>query len=62
MPKTPNLRNWQPMESEAKNVDDTKMLDVTAREPAENVSATNTNDEYVNDTPSFGPLGAKGRN
>jgi len=58
---TPNLRDFQPTASQAKNVDNTKMLDTEADEPKETVTGTNTNKEYVTDTPKFGPLGATGR-
>ena len=61
MPETPNLRTWEPDASDAKNVDDTKMLNTMARECPDTVSATNTNVETVQKTPDFGTLGAKGR-
>lgn len=57
----PNLRTWEPSDSQAKNVDDTKMLNTTARETPDTVNGTNKNVEDVNSTPSFGELGAKGR-
>lgn len=53
---------WEPSDSQAKNVDDTKMLNTQARETPETVTANNTNKEDTNSTPSFGDLGAKGRN
>jgi len=59
--KTPNLREWQPTEADAKNVDDTKMLNTTAREPNETVDAKNTNTEYTVKHGPFGMLGANGR-
>ena len=61
MPTTPNLREWEPKDSDAKHVDDTKMLDTTARETPETVTANNSNTETTQKTPAFGPLGAKGR-
>lgn len=62
MPETPNLRTWEPDASDAKNVDDTKMLNTNARETPETVTANNMNKEDTNPTPNFGDLGAKGRN
>jgi hypothetical protein len=59
--KTPNLREWQPTESQAKDVMSTDMLSTTAKEPAETVSADNDTSEHVVKHPSFGPLGAQGR-
>ena len=57
----PNLRTWEPSDSSAKNVDETKMLSTQAREVPDTVNGTNENKEDVNKTPSFGELGAKGR-
>lgn len=57
----PNLRMWEPTDSSAKNVDDTKMLNTVARETPETVNGTNSNTEDTNKTPDFGTLGAKGR-
>lgn len=57
----PNLRMWEPSDSSAKNVDDTKMLNTQAREVSDTVNGTNANTEDTNKTPSFGDLGAKGR-
>lgn len=61
MPKTPNLRDWNPSAGDAKNVEDTKMLDTTARETPDTVTANNDNKETVVTHPDFGTLGAKGR-
>lgn len=61
MPKTPNLRDWQPTEGDAKHVDNTPMLNTTARETPDTVTATNENKETVSTHPDFGKLGAKGR-
>lgn len=58
----PDLRSWEPKASDAKNVEDTKMLDTTAREPAETVSATNSLKEYIGKNTPFTKPGAKGRN
>lgn len=57
----PNLRDWEPSDSQAKHVDDTKMLNTAARECPDTVNGTNSNTEDTNKTPSFGDLGAKGR-
>lgn len=57
----PDLRTWEPEESQAKEVDDTKMLNTMARETADTVTAENRNIEDVNKTPDFGKLGATGR-
>lgn len=57
----PNLRLWEPTDSQAKLVQDTKMLDTMAKETADTVTADNKNIEDVEKTPDFGPLGAKGR-
>lgn len=59
--KLPNLRTWEPKDSDAKDVMDTKMLNTQAREAAETVSADNKNVEDTNSTPNFGELGATGR-
>lgn len=61
MPKTPNLRDWQPNAGDAKHVDNTKMLDTTAHETPETVTATNELKEHVVSHPNFGELGSKGR-
>ncbi len=61
MPKTPNLRDWQPTEGDAKHVDQTDMLKTTARETPETVTATNELKEHTVSHPQFGELGAKGR-
>jgi hypothetical protein len=59
--KTPNLREWQPTESQAKDVMSTDMLSTVAKEPSDTVSADNDTSEYVVKHPAFGPLGATGR-
>ncbi len=59
--ENPNLRDWQPRDGDAKDVEDTKMLNTQAREASETVTANNMNKEDVNPTPDFGPLGAAGR-
>lgn len=58
----PNLREWSPMASQAKNVEDTDMLNTQAKEAPDTVTSKNTNKEDTNSTPSFGKLGAQGRN
>jgi len=57
----PNLRTWEPTDSQAKHVDDTKMLNSEARETPDTVTAENKNEELTEKTPEFGELGAKGR-
>lgn len=57
----PNLRMWEPSDSSAKNVQDTKMLNCEARETPDTVTAENKNIESVESTPDFGKLGATGR-
>lgn len=57
--KMMDLANWQPKESDAKFVEDTKMLDVTVRETADTVTSESTHVEYVAKNPGFGKLGAK---
>lgn len=59
--KTPDLRQWEPTESQAKEVMSTDMLSTTAKEPADTVSADNSPTEYVVKHPSFPRLGAMGR-
>lgn len=61
MPDVPDLRRWEPSDREAKNVDETSMLNTTAREPMDTVDTENKNIEDTNKTPQFGPLGARGR-
>lgn len=61
MADTVDLRDWQPKESQAKCVMDTKSLDTMARETADTVTDTNENKERVVNHPNFGPLGATGR-
>jgi len=58
--KVPSLRDGIAPGGEAKHVDQTKMLDTTARESV-NMSESNDNKEHVVSHPSFGKLGAKGR-
>lgn len=57
----PDLRTWQPTDSEAKDVYDTKMLDTEAKETPDTVTAVNKNVETVVSHPDFGSLGATGR-
>lgn len=57
----PNLRLWEPTDSQAKCVEDTKMLNTEAHETADTVTAENKNIEDVEKTPDFGKLGATGR-
>lgn len=55
----PNLRS-DDFITEPKNVEDTKMLNTTARESVD-MNETNKNKEHVTSHPNFGKLGAKGR-
>ncbi len=57
----PNLRMWEPTDSQAKLVQDTKMLNCEAKETPDTVTAENKNIEDVEKTPAFGELGGKGR-
>ena len=61
--KTPNLREFQPDSSQAKNVEDTPMLNTTARETVDMNESNEVGKELVNsDSPGSGTLGAVGRN
>lgn len=57
--KVPNLRS-DDFITEPKMVDDTKMLNTTARESVD-MNESNKNEEYTTTHPAFGKLGAKGR-
>lgn len=61
MPKTYDLRTWEPKDSDAKDVMDTKSLATTAKETADTVDDQNPLKERVVDHPAFGKLGAQGR-
>lgn len=58
--KVPNFRDGIAPGGEAKHVDQTKMLDTTARESV-NMNESNDNKEHVVSHPAFGKLGAQGR-
>lgn len=62
MPKNANknLRDWEPTESDAKHVDDTKMLSTTARESRDH-NESNSTKEHIVSHPAYGPLGVNGR-
>lgn len=62
MAKVPDLRNFSPMESSAKHVDDTKMLDTVAHETTNMNESNDVGKEYTTDVKIPGPFGAKGRN
>lgn len=62
MAKVPDLRNFSPMESQAKNVDDTKMLDTEAHESVNMNESNKVGEEFVNSSPKMPTLGSKGRN
>ena len=55
-----NLRDWEPSASDAKHVDDTKMLNTEARESRNN-NESNSTKEHTTSHPQFGPLGMNGR-
>lgn len=61
MPKTPNLRDWQPNVGDAKKVENTKMLDVVAHETPDTVTAESKHVEYISKPAPAGKLGAQGR-
>jgi hypothetical protein len=62
MAKVPNLRNFSPTDSQAKNVEDTKMLDTTAREAVDMNESNDVGKELVNNERVTSTLGATGRN
>lgn len=59
MPKTPDLANWEPKESDAQDVKDTPLLNTKAQETADTVTSESKHVEYVAKNPAFGKLGAK---
>ena len=59
--KTPNLHDWRPSDSEAKDVQQTSMLDTTAHETVDLNESNVVGVDTVNPTPDFGDLGATGR-
>lgn len=62
MAKVPDLRNFSPDSSQAKNVDQTKMLDTNARESVDMNESNDVGQELVNNGSISGPFGATGRN
>lgn len=62
--KTPNLREFQPDSSQAKNVEDTPMLNTTAKETVDMNESNVVGQELVvsDSQASSGTLGAVGRN
>jgi hypothetical protein len=62
MAKVPDLRNFSPSDSQAKNVEDTKMLDTTARESVNMNESNDVGKELVNSEKVTGPFGMTGRN
>lgn len=62
MAKVPDLRNFSPTDAQAKNVDDTKMLDTTARESVAMNEGNDVGKELVNNDKVSGPFGMTGRN
>lgn len=59
--EVPTLRDGDDGSGEPKMVMDTKQLNTVAREAADTVTADNSNSEYTTKAPSFGNLGAMGR-
>lgn len=62
MAKVPNLRTFSPDDSDAKEVDETKMLDTTARETVNMNESNEVGKELVNSERVTGPFGLTGRN
>ncbi len=60
--KVPNLREFSPDSSDAKNVEDTKMLNTTAHETVNMTESNEVGKELTNDYKISGPFGQKGRN
>ena len=58
----PNLRTWQPDSGDAKNVDDTKMLNTQGSDSVDMNQANVVGKELINKDKISGPLGATGRN
>lgn len=61
MAKVPDLRNFSPDASDAKNVEDTPMLNTVARESVDMGEANKVGKELVNNDGISGPFGAVGR-
>jgi hypothetical protein len=61
MAKVPNLRTFRPDEGDAKNVENTKMLDTTARESVDMNESNEVGKELINSEKISGPFGATGR-
>lgn len=60
--KVPNLREFSPDSGDAKNVEDTKMLNTTAHETVNMTESNEVGKELVNSDKISGPFGATGRN
>jgi len=61
MPYTPNLHDWRPSSGEAKDVQNTSMLDTDAHETVDLNESNVVGKDTINSTPAFGELGAQGR-
>lgn len=59
--QTPNLHDWRPTEGQAKDVDQTKLLNTEAHETVDMNESNVVGKDTVNPTPNFGKLGAQGR-
>lgn len=62
MAKVPNLRTFSPDSGDAKNVEDTKMLNTVARESVDMNESNEVGKELVNNNTVSGPFGMTGRN
>lgn len=62
MAKVPDLRNFSPDSSQAKNVDQTPMLNTNARESVDMNESNDVGQELVTSKSISGPFGAQGRN
>lgn len=59
--KVPNLKTWQPNSSDAKNVEDTKMLNTEARESMNYNESNDVGEEHIVTHPAFPTLGMRDR-
>lgn len=59
--KTQDIRTWVPNEKDAKEVQDTPMLNTTARESVDMNESNDVGKELVNNETIKGPFGITGR-
>jgi hypothetical protein len=57
----PDIKNWQPTDKDAKNVEDTKMLSTMARESTDMNESNDVGKEDIVSHPNFGKLGMNDR-